>query len=490
VVEKASDNQKNQTALLKALEAIGAASVNDDSIRFAGTEILLPETFKGPGGIREAVKFLVNYEKQQEQKFDMSVTFPFRPWDGAHAFQAAMRKVFGSAGLGQSIQTMFGEIKPQLVSIETDLGKKTQVPWGNIRLDQIEATFSLGGTRDKELGLIFFLSAEAPRKYKGHVEAFFKMVEAELREHSIYRGKAIDGAEQPHFIDVFKVDRSKVYYGEETMRQLDANFFSLLTHSDTMRKMKLPLKRAVLLEGPYGTGKTLAGMLAAQDAVKNGWTFILCRPGTDNLTEVLQTAQLYAPSVVWYEDIDVIAGAQGDDMSVSKVLDMLDSVTNKGVEVIAGFTTNHVDKIQKGVLRPGRLDAVIHIGDLDRVGFEKLVRATLNGQLDPKTDFDKVATAYEGFLPAFAVEATRRALRYAISRTDGNPGLISTSDLVSAAEGLRPQLELMSEATEGATKNELDTAFAKVVGQGISGTRVVDSEDYSPYSLVPAMDQN
>jgi transitional endoplasmic reticulum ATPase len=38
------------------------------------------------------------------------------------------------------------------------------------------------------------------------------------------------------------------------------------------------------------------------------------------------------------------------------------------------MTTNHKDEIHKGMLRPGRLDAIIEIGAMDRPGVEKLAR--------------------------------------------------------------------------------------------------------------------
>src|SRR5262249_11838703 len=153
----------------------------------------------------------------------------------------------------------------------------------------------------------FELAVEAPRKYRAHIEAFYQVLEDELRTNSIYRGQAFTGGEEPIFLDTRSIDPSKVVYSQNVMVQLTTHMWSLLRHTDAMRAAGVDLKRAVLVEGPYGTGKTLAGQLTAKEAVDAGWTFIICRPGKDDLFEVLQTAQLYAPAVVWFEDIDVIA---------------------------------------------------------------------------------------------------------------------------------------------------------------------------------------
>lgn len=482
MAKQLTESERAAQAVLNVLAQAGKIRVPSDAITFQGQAIVLPETFAGPGGLRKAREYLAKYEEDQEKIYSQSREFKYRAWDGANAFQQAMKHVFGTAGLGVTVQTMFGSNPPQLFTIPTGVGSTTQVPWGQVALDQLDCTFTLDVTRHRDYGSVFVLHAAAPKKFRGHIEAFFDVVEHFLKTQSIYRGRAIDGGEMPNFIDTRRVDENKVVYSEETMRQLDANLYSLVKYADEHRANNLPLKRSVLLEGPYGTGKTLAGMLAAKQCEASGWTFILCRPGKDNLNEVLQTAQLYAPSVVWYEDIDVVAGENmRSDMQVSKILDALDSVTTKGTEVLAGFTTNHIDKIQKGVLRPGRLDAVIHIGHLDPAGFEKLVKLTIpKTKLDSNVDFQKVSEAMTGFLPAFVTEACQRAVRYNIAANGGKATKIGTQDLVDAANGLRPQLELMDNAQEGTKKVQgLDASFAEILNK----VKVKDDDGYEAYEL-------
>lgn len=457
-----------KAALLATLEAIGGLNVTDDDIEFKGTKIILPETYEGRVG--DAISYLGRYVEAQENHYEFSKVFKYRPWDGAHAFQSAMMKIFGTTGIGQ-VQDMgfFGTRPPQMVSLDTGVSTSVQVPWGDVSFGPLEATFTLSGTRDREYGQLFRLSVDAPKKYRKHIDAFFTAVENELKTNSIYKGKAITGAEMPGFLDTDRLDPNTVVYSEEVLTQLNANVWSLLDHTEVMREFKIPLKRAVLVEGPYGTGKTLAGMLTAQRAVKNGWTFLLCRPGQDDLFDVLKTAQLYAPAVVWFEDIDILAKG-GTDQDISVLLDALDGITSKGGEVIAGFTTNFVDKLQRGVLRPGRLDAIIHIGELDAAGFEKLVKNQIPADLLSKdVNYERVGNAFAGFLPAFAAEAISRAMRYSIARNGGRPSEIDTDDLVNAAIGLRPQLNMMNGAKEGANKVTLDTLitdkFAAVLNE-------------------------
>lgn len=477
-----SEAERNKRAVLDTLQQLGKLSVQDDSLTFSGSKIVLPESYSGR--VMEAVKFLMNYQEQQETVTSFNRTFKYRPWDGAHAFQLAMKLLFGSAGIGVTKQTMFGPVPPQMQTIDIGVGKTTQVPWGEIRLDQLEAVFTVGSVRDPEYGLLFHLNIEGPRKYQPHYEAFFQVVADQLEQNSIYKGKAIDGGTMPSFIDLDRVDETKVYYANDVMEQMRANVFSVLDHSALFRAKGMPLKRSVLLEGPYGTGKTLFGVLTAKRAVKNNWTYILCRPGKDSLADVLQTAQLYAPAVVWFEDVDTAAGVDeiGNSLGVSKVLDILDGASNKGAEILACFTTNHVNKLQKGVLRPGRLDSIIHVGHLDEAGFRRLVEITLPaGDLDPNIDYDAVHRAFKGYLPAFAVEAVRRAMRFQIARTDGKPRKVTTDDLVAAANDLRRQLELMDAAKETRTVPSFEASFKGVLAEVLNRTSVMDgtSEEWT-----------
>lgn len=468
-----------RTEVLDNLARLGKVQTGDDALIYQGTKFVLPTTMAGKN-LDVAIRYLRDYQEQMNADFDFSRTFNYRPWDGANAFQNAMLRTFGTTGIGQAIPaTMFSrEQKPQYITIADSATTTTQIPWGQVKFAPLEANFYLGGTRSKELGILFTLNVEAPRRYRAHIDAFFQVVEDELKSGSIYRGKAFTGGDEPVFMDTADIDPARVVYTEDVMTQLTTNLWSVLRYSDKMKAAGVPLKRSVLVEGPYGTGKTMAGQLTAREAVQNGWTFIINRAGKDNLEETLQTAQLYAPSVVWFEDIDVIAEGKSEEQ-VSRLLDSLDSITNKGVAVVAGFTTNHVDKIQKGVLRPGRLDAVIHIGALDHHAMEKLIRATLPASLTGDIHWPTVTGAFNGFLPAFAKEATDRAIRYSMVRGEGEALPVNTDDLVNAANGLRPQLALMEDAVEGINRDSLSTELERLVRRSLDEMQVLDTDDDS-----------
>lgn len=468
-----SDQEKNTKRILAALDALGGQTVGDDSLTFTGQQFILPAAMEG--NVKGAVKYLTDWDKQQNTEFSFSRSYHNRPFDGAAAFERAMMRVFGTSGIGRATFSLFGVNPPQYRTIPSGPSTTMQVPWGRVEFSPIEAKFDLGYDNDTEYGVVFELSVTAPRRHRKRIEGFFTVVEDELRTGSIYKGKAITSdAMEPRFLDTSLVDQSKIIYRQEVLTQLDVNLWAPLRYTQALRNTGVPLKRAVLVEGPNGTGKTLAGLRTAQIAQENGWTFILVRAGEDPL-EALKTARVYSPAVVWVEDLDVIASADAssrDRKKISRVLDVLDGLQGKGAEVMAGFTTNFVDKLDKGVLRPGRLDAVIHIAELDAAGYERLIRAlTPAAMLDAAVDMAAVTREYEGFLPAFAAEATLRAVRYSVARNKGVPGVITTEDLVAAARGMRDHLALMDRAQHtGSDVVTLDMKVMETVQRALAST--------------------
>ena len=457
-----SQEDKDRRALLQALTALGSGAVGDDSIVFEGTRIVLPENLRGPNGLDRAAKILLDHKRQQEQSFSFSRTFPFRPFDGAAAFERALMRLFGTAGVGKSVSFFGREFPPELITVDIGWGQTMQVPWGQIRFDLLEAVFEVGVGQD-ESGFVSSISVEAPRKYRAMIEGFFRVVEDELRTNSIYQGKAVNGAPDPGFWNEHEVDADRIVYNDSTRDDLYANVWSAIEFADTMRHHNVPLKRAFLLAGPWGTGKTIAGALTAQRATAHGWTFILVRPEDDPL-QAIKTAQLYAPAVVWIEDADNLASKNKSRAGITRVLDVMDGIGAKGKEIIVGFTTNYPKEIERGMLRPGRIDAVIKVGAVEDSKIAALIKAVIDAPLlAPDVDWAAVTDAFKAYVPAFAVEAAQRAVRYSIARNQGHPSVLTTEDLVKAAAGLRDQENMMNNADEAGDAPSVDSAIHEVV---------------------------
>ena len=461
-----SDSQKEeltrQSMLLSNIAALGGRGMKEEDIVYEGDKLQLPEKFRGD--LNSAISYLQVKKAEEDEPSTFSRTYNYRPWDGGYNAFNALKKAFGMVA-GRTIWHWWGPERPEYINVPVSTTETERVPWGNFTVPLLENTnFEFTATRVKDYGDVFKVNVTAPARYRFHIDGLFKLIEEELKENSIYRGKAIDGRDEPQFIDLSGFDSRRVVYAEQVMADLEASLWSVLRYSQATVELGLPLKRAVLLTGKFGTGKTLAGFRTAVEATRVGWTFIMARPGRDDFTKVMQTAMLYQPAVVFMEDADTIANAENGE-EISKVLDLFDGIQSKNTKIIAVLTTNYPERLHKGMMRPGRVDAIIEINDLDAAGIERLFRQLIGDRLDPATEFAPVVEACRGYVPAFIKEAADRAVRYALARAEGNiDGLtITTEDLVFASSGLRSQFDRMETAPEVTKADRLATAFTDIV---------------------------
>ena len=466
--ERETEDDRREQAL-DSLAVLGGKLLGEDDITFSGTKFVLPEHLD----LAESIDFLRQREDDEEQEHDFSRTFNYRPHDGARATANAIREAFGFT-LGKTLWSFWGKERPQLIDIAVGPnGEREQVPWGAMKLPGMEGVvIHLQATNSKEFGPVFRIAVQGPRKWRHHIEGLFKLIDKHLLEDSIYRGKAMDG--DGEFIDTTAVDPTKLVYTDSVQRRLEGDLWSFIRFEKQLAEFGQGGRYAVLLEGPYGSGKTETAGVTAQIATAQGWTFLMARPGRDSLEQALQMARLYPPAVVFAEDVDVRASAGAFDINQS--LDMMDGFHVKGQKLIAVFTTNKAEEIHQGMLRPGRIGAVIHLGAMDRDGIERLARRVIGDGLDDSTDFDAVAEAMDGYMPAFVKEAFNRSVRYSIAANNGQLGKIGTTELTDAADGLRDQLALMERARSGEEPDRLEQAIATVVQSALSGAEIQDTD--------------
>lgn len=445
------------------VDTLGGKQITGEEVAFHDeAKIILPRgmTFE------QAYKVFERLEEEAEMPTTFDRTFRYRADDGAYATIQVIKEMFGMALGKQWSHPFFGVQPAETRTIAIGVGQTMQVPWGLIEIPIFPGLeFRLCDQHaDRDYGKIFEIHAVGPRKYKDQIEALFDAIAEYLATKSIYRGHALTGANDPEFLDLSSFDSSQIVFSEDVVHMLEGSIWAPIRHTAAMRENGVPLKRATLLYGPYGTGKSSTGQLTAELATQHGWTFFSARPGRDNVDDVLRTAKLYQPAVVFIEDIDTVTSS-GDADEVSAFLDAFDGITAKGGELIAIMTTNHIEKIHRGMLRPGRLDAVIEIAGLDSAGIEKLIKAVVpDTKLSRDVDYAAVAQAMDGFYPAFVRESITRAVTFAISRLNGQSNyVIDTPDLVDAAKSLLPQLAALEGAGEGQVRPPLENAFSEIV---------------------------
>lgn len=404
----------------------------------------------------KAAKIVSEAATAEQETQEFVLTFDANPYDGAVAFHNVLKQWFGSTGRAVTIKTFFGEQKPMMIDVEIGYQESVQVTWGRFEFALLEGVIDLGVGHHPDYGQVFQIVIDCPKKFAASVEGLRRLIAEELVENSIYRGKAIriTTGDVPRFMNL-QTDQA-IVYNDDVMDRLDDAVWAPLRHTEMLRKdTESKIDPRVLLFGPYGTGKSECGRLTARIAVDNEWTFISYNSGEgtqDDLRKALATAKLFAPSVVFVEDIDIYAEAADSGHARSRLLEMFDGISSKGHEVLVVMTSNKAEKLDKGMMRPGRIDDMIEIGNLDRKASEILIRKVNEGQLADDLDFDEIYKAVENFEPAFLRRTFTKARQRALVRTadelkkkgaftdrKAHDFKLTTKDFVSAAHIMADQ---------------------------------------------------
>lgn len=445
-------NEAKQNA---AMPQDGAFEGRDVQIVKSGTKIILPND---PREMTEdeAIQHLVRLKKESEIKINIFEEVDCFPLEGAWALGEVLKRLYGYTLTGEPMKFFGMEIPAATtVTLEVAHNKKTQVLWGDFMVPGIEGILTTGGTK-KSGRLFFVLRGEIRKKDQPQIQIIANEVRKFIHENSLYKGKAIkittvnrdgdwqlDLNEPPSFLDLSRVNEEELVFSDDVLSLIQTNLFTPIEKTEQCRKNQIPLKRAVLLEGPYGTGKTLTAFVTAKKSVENNWTFIYLDRAMA-LKDILVFARKYAPVAIFAEDIERVTSGERT-VNLDDVLNNIDGLDSKGKEVMCIFTTNHVEKIEPAMLRAGRLDAVITVDPPDDKAVQKLIRIYSRDLISPKEKLDAAGKELAGQIPAFIREVVERAKLFAISRmNDGDALKLSGDDIRIAAIGMKKHFALVN----------------------------------------------
>ena len=149
---------------------------------------------------------------------------------------------------------------------------------------------------------------------------------------------------------------------------------------------KIP--KGALLVGPPGTGKTLLARAIAGEAgvpffTISGSDFVemFVGVGASRVRDMFEQAKKNAPCIVFIDEIDAVGRHRGAgygggnderEQTLNQLLVEMDGVeANEGVIILAA--TNRKDVLDPALLRPGRFDRNVTVGNPDIKGREKIL---------------------------------------------------------------------------------------------------------------------
>lgn len=186
------------------------------------------------------------------------------------------------------------------------------------------------------------------------------------------------------FKDVAGMDEAK----EEIME-----FVKFLQEPKKYQRLGAKIPRGAIISGPPGTGKTLIAKATAGEAgvpffSVSGSEFVemFVGVGPSRVRDLFATAKKNAPSIIFIDEIDAIGKSRGKsgqfggnderESTLNQLLVEMDGFgTKEQVVVLAG--TNRVDVLDSALLRPGRFDRNIAVGNPDVSGRRQIFKVHL-----------------------------------------------------------------------------------------------------------------
>ena len=216
-------------------------------------------------------------------------------------------------------------------------------------------------------------------------------------------------------------------------------------YGSAFRSLGITPPCGVLLYGPPGCSKTMLARAVATEAEMN---FVSVKgpelfskwvgESEQAVRDLFRKARQAAPCVVFFDEVDAIGtertqGGGVGDRVLAQLLTELDGVSGlKQVVLVAA--TNRPEALDSALMRPGRLDRLVHVGlpdkparrDIWRAWFSKLVKDSDNKErlMDKFNEWaELLTTRTEGYTGAECVMVSREAAMLCIREQIDMSGL-------------------------------------------------------------------
>lgn len=187
----------------------------------------------------------------------------------------------------------------------------------------------------------------------------------------------------------------------------------ILVNNEKYKKFNVRTPKGVVFEGSPGNGKTLlakgfSGEVNVSFIPVSGSEFSekYVGVGASRVRDLFKLAERNKPCIIFIDEIDAVARKRGSDegssnterdQTLNQLLISLDGYkSSEGILVIGA--TNRVDLLDPAVMRPGRMDKTIFVGNPDSDTRLEIIKIHLKGKpIDRKIPIDYLVEITGGF---------------------------------------------------------------------------------------------
>ncbi|GAB7091681.1 hypothetical protein JCM18237_19520 [Halorubrum luteum] len=249
-----------------------------------------------------------------------------------------------------------------------------------------------------------------------------------------------------------------------------------LSEPEVFTRLGVEPPKGVLLYGPPGTGKTLIARAVANEVDATFITIdgpeIMSKykgESEERLRDVFERAGEESPAIVFFDELDSIAGKRDDggdveNRVVGQLLSLMDGLDTRGDVIVIG-ATNRVDSLDPALRRGGRFDREIEIGVPGESGRRQILDVhTRRMPLADDVDLDRIASRTHGFVGADIEGLTQEAAMTALRRARESGDAELTAVTVTKADFEAAHAAVEPSAMREYVAEKPTTEFADVGG--------------------------
>ena len=207
-----------------------------------------------------------------------------------------------------------------------------------------------------------------------------------------------------------------------------------LKFPDSFTRLGIRPPRGILLYGPPGTGKTLLAKAVAKESEANfiqikGPSLLSMWVGESEkgVRKVFERARQVSPCIIFFDEIDALAGKRGMETGtkvtervLNQILAEMDGIEDLSNVIVIG-ATNRPDMLDAALLRPGRFDRILLVGNQTKEGREKIFKIhTKNMPLAKDIETSEIIEKTEGYVGADIESLVREAAMLALRENINN----------------------------------------------------------------------
>jgi len=287
------------------------------------------------------------------------------------------------------------------------------------------------------------------------------------------------------FADVAGVDEAK----DEVSEIVD-----FLKEPERFAEIGGRIPRGVLLIGPPGTGKTLLARSMAGEAKvpfisASGSDFVemYAGVGASRIRKLFKEARRHKACIIFIDELDAVGRNRGGnslsheerEQTLNQLLVEMDGFTQSESTIVIGATNRH-DILDPALLRPGRFDRQVMVGNPDLKGREQILGVHAKKVArEPEVDLRRVARGTPGFSGADLANLVNEA---ALIAARAGRKSIGNADLDAARDKVLMGVERKSVAM---SERERMTCAYHEAGHAIVAALLPDADPLHKVTIIP-----